>query len=218
MQTSKDYFKKFFKMTKWVRNAKKKIMLQIIISSLKKREKLIITTQNKIKIMFEAHFSFSSTMFMKNVENFDYFSSIEDETPMTCREIMKIIHKINSNKAFEINEIINKALRQFAHVIIKQIRFFFDKCIKEKIQSSHFKKVFTIMLRKLRKKNYAKFSSYKSIALLNTLNKILKSIVFKRIRYVVEALKTFSNIQINACKQRLINTILQFITKKIHTI
>ena len=120
-------------------------------------------------------------MFMKNVEEFDYFSLVENETSMTRREIMKIIYKINSNKTFEINEIINKMLRQLIHVIIKQIRFFFDRCIKKKIQSSHFKRIFTIMLRKSRKKNYAKFSLYKSIALLNMLDKVLKSIIFKRI-------------------------------------
>ena len=74
------------------------------------------------------------------------------------------------------------------------------------------------MLRKLKKKNYLKFSSYKSIALLNMLNKILKSIVFERIRYIVETLKIFLNIQMSARKQRLINTILQFIIKKIYTI
>ena len=118
---------------------------------------------------------------MKNVEEFDYFLSVENETSMTRREIMKIIHKINSNKAFEINEIINKTLRQLVRVIIKQIHFFFNRCIKKRIQSSHFKKIFTIILRKSKKKNYAKFSSYKSIALLNTLNKMLKLIVFKRI-------------------------------------
>ena len=94
-------------------------MSQIIILSLKKREELIITTQNKIEIMFEIHFSSSSTMFMKNVEKFDYFSLVENEAPMTRREIMKIIHKINLNKAFEINEIINKALRQLARIVIK---------------------------------------------------------------------------------------------------
>ena len=190
----------------------------MIISSLKKHEKLVTTTQNKIKIMFETHFSFSSTMFMKDVAKFDYSSSINDETSMTRREMMKIIHKINLNKTFEINEIINKTLRQFVCVVVEQIRFFFNRCIKKKIQSSHFKKIFTIMLRKLRKKNYSKSSSYKSIALLNTLSKMLKSIVFKRIRYVVETLKTFSNIQMNAREQRSMNTILQFITKKIHTI
>ena len=133
-------------------------------------------------------------MFIKNVEEFNYFLSINDGTSMTRREIMKVIYKINSNKTFKINKIINKVLQQLARIVVEQIRFFFDKCIKKKIQSSHFKKIFTIMLRKSRKKNYAKFSSYKSIVLLNMLNKILKSIVFKRIRYVIKMLKTFSNI------------------------
>ena len=86
-------------------------MSQTIILSLKKCEKLIITTQNKIEIMFEVHFSFSSTIFMKDVAEFNYFSLIDDETSMTRREIMKIIHIINLNKTFKINEIINKALR-----------------------------------------------------------------------------------------------------------
>ena len=108
-------------------------MSQTIISSLKKREKLIITAQNKIKIMFKIYFSFSLIMFMKNVAKFDYSSSINDETSITRREIMKIIYKVNSNKIFEINEIINRTLRQFICVVIKQIRFFFNKCIKKKI-------------------------------------------------------------------------------------
>ena len=155
---------------------------------------------------------------MKDAAEFDYFSSIDDGASMTRREMIKIMHKISSNKAFEINEVINKTLRQLVRVVVEQIRFFFDRCIKKRIQSSHFKKIFTIMLRKSKKKNYSKFSSYKSIALLNTLSKILKSIVFERIRYVIETLKTFSNIQMNARKQRLMNTILQLIMKKIHTI
>ena len=53
------------------------------------------------------------------------------------------------------------------------------------------------MLRRSRKKNYIKLLFYKLITLLNILNRILKSIVFKRIRYAVEILKTFSNTQIN---------------------
>ena len=58
-------------------------------------------------------------MFMKNIEKFDYSSSIKDGTPITRREIMKVIYKINSNKAFEINKIINRALRQLARIVIK---------------------------------------------------------------------------------------------------
>ena len=106
-------------------------MSQRIISLLKKRDELIIITQNKIEFIFKIYLLFSSTMFMKNVAKFNFFSSIDDETSMTRREIMKIIYKINSNKTFKNNEIINKMLQQFACVIIKQIRSFFDKCIKK---------------------------------------------------------------------------------------
>jgi len=74
------------------------------------------------------------------------------------------------------------------------------------------------MLRKLRKKNYFKLLFFKLIALLNTLNKILKFIILKRLRYVVKTHNTLLNIQIKARRQRLIDKILQLITKKIYTI
>ena len=69
-----------------------------------------------------------------------------------------------------------------------------------------------------RKKNYTKSLFIRLITLLNTLNKILKLIVSERISYAVEILKTFLNTQMSARKQRLINIILQFITKKVHII
>ncbi len=74
------------------------------------------------------------------------------------------------------------------------------------------------MLRKLRKKNYFKLLFFKIIALLNTLNKILELIILKRLYYVVKLYNTLLNIQIKARRQRLIDTILQLITKKIYTI
>ena len=60
--------------------------------------------------MFEIHFSFSSIVFMNDIERFIYFSSINDGETMTHREIIKIIYKISSNKTLKINKIINKAL------------------------------------------------------------------------------------------------------------
>ena len=152
----------------------------MIILSLKMRENVVAMTQNKVEIIFETHFLLSSIIFMNDIERFVYFLLTDDDEAMTHREIMKIVYKINLNKALKVNEIINKTLRQFARIIIEQICFLFDKCIKKSIQSSHFKKVFTIILRKSEKKNYTKSSLYKSIALLNTLNKMLKLIMSER--------------------------------------
>ena len=187
----------------------------MIISLLKTRENVVATIQNKVEIMFKIYFSSSSIVFMNDIKRFIYSSSTDDDKTMTRREIMKIVYKINSNKMLKINKIINRTLQQLARVIIKQIHFFFNKCIKESIQLLHFKKIFIIILRKSDKKNYTKLLLYKLIALLNTLNKMLKSIVLKCFQYVIKTLNTFSNTQINVRKQQLINTILQLIIKKI---
>ena len=161
---------------------------------LKTRENIVATTQNKIKIIFKIYFSFLSIVFINDIEKFVYFSSTEDDETMTRCEIIKIVYKISLNKALKINEIINKTLQQLARIIIEQIHFLFNKCIKENIQSLYFKKVFIIMLRKSSKKNYIKSLLYKLIILLNTLDKMLKSIILKRFQYVIKMLNTFSNI------------------------
>jgi len=48
---------------------------------------------------------------------------------MSKREIIKTIYKVTLNKIFEINKIINQILRQLVCVILKQIKFLFNKCI-----------------------------------------------------------------------------------------
>jgi len=74
------------------------------------------------------------------------------------------------------------------------------------------------MLRKLRKKNYSKSLFFKLIVLLNTLDKILKLIILKRLYYVVKTHNILLNTQIKVRRQLLINRTLQLITKKIYTI
>ncbi len=86
------------------------------------------------------------------------------------------------------------------------------------MQSFYFKKTITIILRKSKKKNYFELSSFRSIPLFNTLSKMLESMILKRLRYVVKAYNTLFNTQIKVKKQPLIDTMLQLIIKKIHTI
>jgi len=71
---------------------------------------------------------------------------------MSKREIIRTTYKITSNKIFKINKIINRTLRQLVYVVLKQIKFLFNKYIKKEMQSSYFKKTIIIILRKLEKK------------------------------------------------------------------
>ena len=100
---------------------------------MKTRENVAAITQDKIEIIFKIHFSFLSIIFINDIKKFIYFLSTDDDKAMTCREIIKVVYKISSNKTSKINEIINKTLRQLARIIIEQIRFLFDKCINENI-------------------------------------------------------------------------------------
>ncbi len=137
---------------------------------------------------------------------------------MSKRKVIRAMHKIISNKTSKIKDIINCTLRQLIRIILSLVKCLFDKYIKKKMQSSYFKKTITIMLRKSRNKNYFKSLFFKLIALLNILNKILKLIILKRLRYVIKTHDILSNTQIRIRKQRLIDTMLQLIIKKIYTI
>ena len=136
-------------------------MSQTIISSLKERKKLTTSMQNMIEIMFETYFSSSLMIFMNDVKEFLYSSSTRDDELFINRKIRKIIYKTNLNKISRINKVINRTLRQLVNIVIKQIHFLFDRCIKKNIQLSHFKRIVIMILRKLDKKNYTKSNFYK---------------------------------------------------------
>ncbi len=68
------------------------------------------------------------------------------------------------------------------------------------------------------KKNYFNAKIYKLIALLDTLSKILKFIIFECLQNVVEVCNSLLNIQMRTCKHRSIDTTLQLIIEKIHIV
>ena len=145
---------------------------------------------------------------MNNIEEFVYSTLIEKNSLITKWEMMKAIYKTASNKILKINEVINKALRQLIHIVLTQITSLFEKCIQKNIQSTHFKKIIIIILRKSNKKNYTNLSTYKFITLLNILSKTLKFIISKRLYYVIEKHDTLLNTQMKIKKQQSMNTIL----------
>jgi hypothetical protein len=75
-----------------------------------------------------------------------------------------------------------------------------------------------ILLRKSRKNDYSNLSAYKLIALLNTLGKILKAIIARRIYYVIKTHKLFSETQMRVRRERLTEITLHLFTEKIYII
>ena len=185
--------KKLYAIAKWVKNFVTTTNTKTTISQLSNKSVVVTTTKKKTKLLFKTHFSSSFTMILNDIVNFDYVNLILDDESLTSKKIKHAIKKTISNKTSNLNEISNKVIRNAIRIVNEQIRSLFERCSRDEMQSIHFKRVVTILLRKSNNRDYTNSKSYKSITLLNTLRKMLKSIILKRIRYVVETHATLSN-------------------------
>jgi hypothetical protein len=94
----------------------------------------------------------------------------------------------------------------------------FDACYRLSIHLTTFKRAITVLLRKPKKEDYLNSKAYRLIALLNTLEKVLKAVIAERIRFAAETYTLLPNIQIKGRRIRSTETALQLIINKIHTI
>ena len=81
-----------------------------------------------------------------------------------------------------------------------------------------FKKAHVIVLRKSNKEDYAQPKAYRFIALLNTLNKALKSIIAVRINYLTEFNALLPKEQMKGRQARSTESALELLTEQIHTV
>ncbi len=94
----------------------------------------------------------------------------------------------------------------------------FRVCVELNYHSFCFKKIHIIALKKSKKKNYTNIKTYKSIVLLNTFDKTLKSIIAQCINDLTKTHDLFSINQMNERKNRNCETILKLFIEQIHTI
>ena len=81
-----------------------------------------------------------------------------------------------------------------------------------------FRKVNIIVLRKSKKKNYSEPKSYRSIALLNTLRKALKTVIARRLSDCAEDNDLLSSKQMRARRKRSTKIALKTIIDTVHTV
>ncbi len=94
----------------------------------------------------------------------------------------------------------------------------FRVCAALSYHSRCFREIHIIILKKSKKKNYTNVKTYKSIVLLNTLNKVLKSMIARRINDLTKTHDLHLVNQMNERKNRSCETVLKLLTKQIHTI
>ncbi len=114
MQNVEQFSRKLFKTAKWTRNAVADTLTQATILSLIKLEcfDIVMTVQNKTKMMFQIHFSSFSEILMLNTEDFKYLLLIENDASLMHRKIKRVVYKITLNKTLKHTEYTNKIMRR----------------------------------------------------------------------------------------------------------
>ena len=114
MQNVEQFSRELFQIMKWARNAIADTLTQATIFSLTKSEcfNIVTTAQNKVKMMFQTHFSSSSKIFMLNTINFKYSLLIENDASLMHHEIKRVIYKVTSDKTLKHTKYINRIMRR----------------------------------------------------------------------------------------------------------
>ena len=77
-------------------------------------------------------------------------------------------------------------IKLLALTIKEHLRRLFSTCLRLSYHPEAFKRAITVILRKPKKNDYTNPGSYRPIALLNTLSKVLKAIIARRISKLAE--------------------------------
>jgi len=154
-------------------------------------------------------------------------SDIDGETPanhmldisstITSEQVEQAIHRLPNGKAPGPDGIPNEVLKEVAHVIKDDLAQAISKCFASGATPETFRKSITVVLRKERKKDYSLPSSYRPIALENTIAKLMEKLVAERIADATEAYSLLSWNQMGARKQRSTLTALELLTSCVNT-
>jgi len=111
--------------------------------------------------------------------------------PYTCipiveHEVREALRMAPPDKAPGEDGMSNRILKAAAKELIPIYMVLFNKSIQLKYCPTRFKKSITVALRKPGKDDYSQPKSYRPVALMNTIGKVLDTILARRVQYYAE--------------------------------
>ena len=116
------------------------------------------------------------------------------------------------------NTIPSHLLHHISPHITQPLQHIFNACIQLHYYPQHFRESVTVALRKPGRGDYRQLKSYRSIALLNTLGKVMESIIAKRISYAVEEHGLLPKQHMGGRKGVSTDQAIHLLLERIHTI
>jgi hypothetical protein len=216
---------RFWRLIVWAKNRNHKSKEIFKISTLTKRNTIEIVLETiedfafKTKMLHKHFFSNTTKTNLSDLQTFIYRSVVaETKSRIQKNEIKQVIKRCKSNNVSESDDISNKILKILCTELMFSLMNLFRVCVELSYHSRCFKIAHIIIFKKLNKKDYFDVKTYKFIILLNTLNKILKSIIIRRISSLTKIHDMFFASQMSDRKNRNCETTLKLFIEQIHTV
>jgi hypothetical protein len=207
-----------WRLVKWAKNKNHQSREMFKMLILRFNDLTIETFNEKTKMFKSVFFSTSSSIELDDISRSFYLRFIECSFSITKRKMLKIIKRIILDKISSFDEIINKLLKICAFIMMQLLISLFVVCIQQTYHSKAFKKVNIVTLKKIDKKDYTISKTYRSIALLNIIEKILEFIMSKKISWITKMHRLLLDTFMKCRKNRSIETILKLFIEQIHIV
>jgi hypothetical protein len=155
---------------------------------------------------------------LTNIENSFYSTSISCSLIIIERDMKKILRRLALDKTSNFDEIFFRILRACFKTLKIILISLFQSCIELSYHLNVFKMINIITIKKLEKNNYIVFKVYKFIIFLNTLNKTLKSIMSRKIFYLMKTHRLLFDTQMRIKRDKFIESTLELLTKQMYIV
>ncbi|RFU23573.1 hypothetical protein B7463_g12765, partial [Scytalidium lignicola] len=142
--------------------------------------------QGKCKAFREVHFPKPPEANLEDIEGFRYPQSRGDWPEITEWEVTEALRHVPPDKAPGGDGIPNRVLKAVATELAPVLKSVFNASLRLGYCPEHFKKSVTVILRKPSKPDYSEPKAYRPIALMNTIGKVMDTILAKRMQYLAE--------------------------------
>ena len=207
---------KTWRLAKWARN--RSILFKPSTPFFKKRDGITaLTKRNKVQCLIEEFFPPPAATVLNDLaDDIDYPESV-DLPRISEREIQQAIENTASNKALGNDNIPNVILKRALQRILSALSWIYNTSLKLGYCPTHFRNSITVFLRKIDKSDYVILKSFRPIALLNTIGKVMESIIATRLSYAAEIFNLLPEDHFEGRKCFSPEQALHYIIEKIHS-
>ena len=139
-----------------------------------------------MEILHQECFPLPPPVDLDDLEGFRYPTQLPCQDEVSEDDVTKVVWRLKPDKAPGNDEITNRVVKLTIEVIGKQLARLFTACLRLGYHPRAFRTAVTVVLRKPGKPDYSDPAAYRPIALLNTLGKVLESLVAGRISALAE--------------------------------